>query len=144
MVESPHDVDTTLNYCVPHGPIPLIKYISTPPPGTPWMNFDIVGYPTTVHDARNTPLEKEATLDQHAFQFLHHPALEKGFNSEHVISEKYYKEVQQLVIDEVPGAKKVVVFDHTLRRLAEEPKGDRGIDRGPLVLIFQILSIMIS
>ena len=100
------------------------------------MNFDIVGYPTTVHDVRNTPLEKEATLDQHDFQFLHHPALEKDFNSEQVILKKYYKEVQQLVVNEVPGAKKVVVFDHTLRRLAEEPKGDRGIDRGPLVLIF--------
>ena len=142
MVESPHNVHTILNYCVPHGPIPLIKYISNPPPGTPWMNFDIIGYPTTVHDARNTPLEQDATLDLHAFQFLHHPALEKEFNSQEDISERYYKEVEQLVLDMVSGAKKVVIFDHTLRRLAEEPKGDRGIDRGPLVHIFYKIRII--
>lgn len=130
---SPVDINTTLNYCVPHGPIPLVKYVTTPPPGEPWMNFDIVPYETTIHDARNTAMETEASLDLHAFQFLHWPAQEKDFDNVDGFEEGYYKEVQDLILKNVEGASKVVIFDHTLRRLAEEPKGDRGLERGPLV-----------
>ncbi|KAJ2932390.1 hypothetical protein H1R20_g4691, partial [Candolleomyces eurysporus] len=136
-IVSPHDVKTTLNYCVPHGPIPLIKYITEPPEGTPWMNFDIVPYPVTIHDVRSTPLETGASLDTQAFQFLEAPCKEREFLDEAEFAREggYYDEVKELVVKNVDGAKKVVVFDHTLRRLAEEPKGDRGVERGPLLRV---------
>jgi hypothetical protein len=140
---SPQDVETTLNYCVPHGPIPLVKYITQPPEGTPWMNFDIVSYPVTIHDVRNTPLETGASLDVQAFQFLEAPCKEREFLDEGALANEggYYDEVKELILNNVPGAKKAVVFDHTLRKLAVEPTGDRGVERGPLVSISVLLVV---
>lgn len=112
------DFETTLNYCVPASPgEPLIKYVFDPPPGVPKQNFELHPFPVTVRDLRgaNADVEKIASLDAQAFQFVKHTSKEQDFDDEERITTEYYDEVEQLVKDNVPGAKRVVIFDHTLR-----------------------------
>lgn len=40
----------------------------------------------------------------------------KSFTDEEAVRTGYYPEVEQLVRDKLPGVKKVVIFDHTIRR----------------------------
>ncbi|RXW23712.1 hypothetical protein EST38_g2130 [Candolleomyces aberdarensis] len=139
------DFSTTLNYCVPFPTYdpkdPLVKYVFDPPPGIPKQNFELQPFPATIHDLRNangvSDIEQLVSLDVHGFQFVNNESKEKDFDDEEGFKDGYYKEVEQLVLDKVPGAKKVVIFDHTLRRLAKEPTARQATsnDRGPILRV---------
>lgn len=61
--------------------------------------------------------ESDYTLDVNAFQVISDvPSAEKDFNDDEHIKQTYYPEVEKLLLDNVPGAHKVVLFDHTIRR----------------------------
>lgn len=111
----PNDVETTLNYAVPFDDQPLYKYIFSPPEGLPRKNFEFKAYPVTVHDARGTEMEQKADLDVHGFQFVKHKSLETEFLDEERIKEVYFKEAEQLLLSVIPWAKRVHVFDSTVR-----------------------------
>lgn len=49
---------------------------------------------------------------------------EKEFVDDASIEKNFYPEVEQLLLEKVPGAHKVVLFDHTIRR--SEPNAHRG------------------
>lgn len=59
---------------------------------------------------------QEFTTDTSGFAVYNYPAKEKLFTDDAAVRKGYYGEVEQLVKDKLPGVKKVVIFDHTIRR----------------------------
>ena len=117
-LSSPHDVQTTLNYYKPLDGAAdpsgeAYRYIyTTPPPGRSEHNLGDDPQPVVVHDARGR--EHEFALDTHGFQFVRHVSVEREFVDEERIKDVYYQETEQLLKD-VTGAKRVLIFDHTIR-----------------------------
>lgn len=126
-VLSPHDVHTTLNYFATDGNEAPYNYVEAPPAGIPKSNIKEDPHPTIIHDIRGR--ENTVGLDKTGFQFVHHVSEEKEFLDEESIKSKYYKEVEELLKREA-GAKRVFIFDHTIRRPKE---GDVPNPRGPVV-----------
>ena len=111
----PHDVSTTLNYYTPLGDpsAEAYRYIYlSPPPGVPEHNLGDDPRPVLIHDARGR--EHEFSLDTHGFQFVRHVSAETEFVDEERIKGVYYKEGEEL-LKSVTGAKRVLIFDHTIR-----------------------------
>lgn len=91
------------------------NYVETPPEGQPQRNYSDIDIPVTIHDIRGQ--ESSFVLDQHAFQTLKvGPSSEKDFTSDASIKQNYYPEVEQLLLDNIPGANRILLFDHTIRR----------------------------
>ncbi|KAL1950372.1 hypothetical protein VTO73DRAFT_5496 [Trametes versicolor] len=134
-VLAPHDVPTTLNYYAPtdNSTESPYTYVQTPPDGKPRSNVGKDPRPVVIHDARGR--EHELTLDTSGFQFVKYPSAESAFDNEERIKTEYYKEVEEL-LKTVAGAKRVFIFDHTIRR---RKPGDAGEDtpenRGPAEIV---------
>ena len=60
--------------------------------------------------------ENQFGTDVSGFGVYNYPAKEKAFTDEKAVMTGYYKEVEQLLKDKLPGIKKVTIFDHTIRR----------------------------
>ena len=119
VLPAPHDVSTTLNYYKPLGDPSeeAYRYIYlTPPAGRLEHNLGEDPHPVVVHDARGR--EGEFSLDVHGFQFLAHESAETEFVDEERIKGVYYKEAEEL-LKNATGAKRVVIFDHTIRFVLE-------------------------
>ncbi|KAH8598286.1 hypothetical protein B0O99DRAFT_616347 [Bisporella sp. PMI_857] len=111
------DIDATLNYFTPpeDGAVPF-NYVETPPEGQPQRNFGSFDVQVLVHDIRGK--ESEYNLDRDAFAIVSNvpESAEKDFVDDDSIKEKYYPEVERLILDNVPGSNQVFIFDHTIRR----------------------------
>lgn len=91
------------------------NYVESPPEGQPQRNFGDTDLPVTIHDIRGQ--ESLYNLDRHAFSTLTtSDSAEKDFLSDESIKENYYPEVENILLKHVPGAKRVLLFDHTIRR----------------------------
>ena len=114
---SAHDVPTTLNYYAPleNNTEAPFNYVYEPPAGTLRSNVGLDTHPVVVHDARGR--ESEFNIDKNGFQFVKYPSVEKEFDNDARIEDVYYKEVEELLKKEV-GAKRVFIFDHTIRYVA--------------------------
>lgn len=108
---SPRDVSTVLNYYQAIGTEAPYYYREQPKDGKPITNVTSDPHPAVVHDARGK--EHELTLDNAGFQFVRHVSKVKDVLDDEQIKE-YYKEVEELLKKEV-GAKRVFIFDHTIR-----------------------------
>lgn len=120
-------VTATLNYFNP--PVDGTKpyyHVDTPPQGVPQRNFDDVTVETLIHDIRGA--ESQYTLDKDAFKvILDVPdSAETDFLDDESINAKYYPEVTKLLRENIPGASRVFIFDHTIRRAGPDAK------RGPV------------
>lgn len=113
-VLTPHDVPTTLNYYKPIGEEAPFQYVQDPPEGVEKTNIGADPHPAVVHDARGKEKEYNLSLDTSGFQFVNWPSVEKDFTDEKRIEEVYYKEVEE-ILKKVAGAKRVFIFDHTIR-----------------------------
>ncbi|KZT64908.1 hypothetical protein DAEQUDRAFT_732002 [Daedalea quercina L-15889] len=115
------EVPTTLNYYAPldNDPEPPYAYVADPPAGKPKTNVGSDPHPAVVYDARGH--ESEFNIDKTGFQWVKHPSVEKEFDDEERIKDVYYKEVEELLRKEV-GAKRVFIFDHTIRRRPNEDR----------------------
>jgi len=60
--------------------------------------------------------ESEFGTDISGFAVLNSPAKEKSFTDDDLVRSGYYGEVESLLRKNLPGIKKVVIFDHTIRR----------------------------
>ena len=109
---SPRDVTTTMNFYVPVADGEPYQYVFTPPDGVAHNNLGSETRPVVVHDMRGR--EKEYSLDKNGFQFVHWPSTEHAFTDSETIKTKYYTEVEEL-LKSVTGAKRVFIFDHTIR-----------------------------
>jgi hypothetical protein len=91
------------------------NYVEEPPKGQPQRNFGAEVHDVQMNDIRGH--DSDFNLDVDAFQtFSNIASEEKDFNDDEHIKKTYYPEVEQLLLKNVPGAHKVVLFDHTIRR----------------------------
>lgn len=91
------------------------NYVESPPEGQPQRNYGDTDHPVTIHDIRGQ--ESNFSIDTNAFSTLTtSPSAEKSFTDDASIKEKYYPEVESLLLKHLPGAKRILLFDHTIRR----------------------------
>ena len=86
-------------------------------------------HPMEIRDGR--PARKEFSLDENGFVFVDHNSAVKDFFDPQQLESVYYPEVERLV-KEVSGAKRVVVFDHTLRS-GDEAEREAKLVREPVL-----------
>ncbi|KAI0794358.1 hypothetical protein C8Q74DRAFT_1315127 [Fomes fomentarius] len=110
---APRDVQTTLNYLKPLDDQPPMQYVGTTVHGETKTNVGVDPRQAVVHDIRGR--EAEFNLNTHGFQFLRWPSVEREFVDEDAIKSKYYSEVET-ILKQATGAKRVHIFDHTIRR----------------------------
>ena len=101
-----------MNFYVPIGDDEPYQYVFTPPDGIGHNNLGSETRPVVVYDMRGR--EEEYSLDKNGFQFVHWPSTEHAFTDPETIRTKYYTEVEEL-LKSVTGAKRVFIFDHTIR-----------------------------
>ncbi|CZT23306.1 related to 7alpha-cephem-methoxylase P8 chain [Ramularia collo-cygni] len=98
------------------------KYIDTNSyEGKPWskvdgpgMSFKLADVEAPVHNIRGS--EAQFDTNNSGFAVYNSPAKEKTFQDEQAVRTGYYQEVEDLLRRQLPDIKKVVIFDHTLRR----------------------------
>lgn len=92
------------------------NYVEIPPAGKPVRNFADAPHTVLLGDIRNQ--EHRYTLNGNAVSALTNvaPSAETDFDSDEHIRSVYYPEVERLLLDNVPGAQRIILFDHTVRR----------------------------
>jgi len=94
---------------------------ATAPFEKPWSKVDGPGYSFRLadhkRDVENIRGQESAfSTDKSGFAVYNYPSKEKSFTDEAAVREGYYAEVEKLLKEKLPGLKKVVLFDHTIRR----------------------------
>jgi len=109
-------VKSTLNFFRdPEDGSKPFNYVEPQPEGHPQRNFGVNEVQVELQDVRNR--ENEFYLDKDAFQAIKGiSSEEKEFTDDEHIKSTYYPEVEKLLLEHVPGAHKVTLFDHTIRR----------------------------
>lgn len=124
---------TTAPSFVPHGPTRAIltfyspppdnsapfNYVESAPPGEPQRNYREQQQEVALSDIRGADETTSYTLDKDAFQTVQNvcsAATYSTFDSDAAIRQTYYPEVVALLKTHVPGAQKIIIFDHTIRR----------------------------
>ncbi|OSS54780.1 hypothetical protein B5807_01401 [Epicoccum nigrum] len=99
----------------------------------PGQNFERKTHVRDVHNLRGR--EHEFTTDNSGFAVYNYPAKEKLFTDDRAVRIGYYKEVEDLLRNKIPGIKKVHIFDHTIRRRvkdsARQPVQQVHVDQTP-------------
>lgn len=93
------------------------NYVEPQPAGQPQRNYGEIPRRVSINDIRGS--ETSYNLDKDAFQTLQNipsSTTSNTFDSDAAIREIYYPEVENLLLSTVPGAHRVVLFDHTIRR----------------------------
>jgi len=90
----------------------------------PWAKVDGPGYSYkfAAHKRQVENLrghESEFNTDNAGFAVHNYPTKEKSFTDDKAVREGYYAEVENLLRQKLGGVKKVVIFDHTIRRRQE-------------------------
>ncbi|WPH00413.1 Hypothetical protein R9X50_00324000 [Acrodontium crateriforme] len=101
------------------------NYVDKPPEGSPQRNYGEFPHDVMIHDIRG----READFDINVNGFgtisgVHSD--EKDFTDDEHIKKTYYPEVEKLLLDNIPGANRIFIFDHTIRR------SDPGAPRAPV------------
>jgi hypothetical protein len=99
----------------------------------PGWSFKLKDYDFNVNNIRGR--ESEFSTDISGFSVYHSPANEKAFTDEAAVRNGYYPEVEALLRKQLPGIKKVVFFDHTIRKhdpsSARQPVQQVHVDQTP-------------
>jgi hypothetical protein len=118
---APDTIEATLNYIVNNGEK---LFTQTGGPGS--LDVRSGGTPDPrqmpIHNGRN----KDFVLDRNGFRFVRHDTKVRDFFDEGEIRRVYYPEMEALIKAE-SGAKRVVVFDHTLRTADDDEREARKI-----------------
>jgi hypothetical protein len=120
-------VEAEMNYIVDDG-IPPVRYVD-------WPEEEHKAH-RPAYEARRMRIQngrtcgENFTLPTHGFEFLNQPSAMKDFFDEEEVERVYYPETEQL-IKAKSGAKRVYVFDHTLRTADESRLAERWI-RNPV------------
>jgi len=110
-VASPASIQARLTYSVDTGEKPVNQTMEE---GNLERKYTGIFEEHTValHNGRSR--RNEFDLDQHGFEFLDHETRVRDFLDPEELKNVYYPEVEEL-IKQVSGAKRVVIFDHTIR-----------------------------
>jgi hypothetical protein len=120
---APDTIEATVNYIVDNGS-KLFTY--TGGPGSTDVRTGGEQDPRRVVIHNGRPRVQELALDRDGFRFIRHDTKVADFFNEDEIKRVYYPEMEALVKAE-SGAKRVVVFDHTLRTADDELREARKI-----------------
>ena len=110
-IEKPYTIEATLNYIVDDG---TKVFTVTAGPGGQDVRSGGTPDPRQITLYNGRPSTADFTLERSGFRFLRHDTKVKDFYDEDEIKRVYYPEMEALIKAE-SGAKRVVVFDHTLR-----------------------------
>jgi len=113
---APDSIEATLNYIVDDGK-PVFTIVATP--GKSDTRSDATPDPRRVVIRNGRPHAQDFALERHGFRFVRHDTKVANFYDEDEIKRVYYPEMVELIKAE-SGAKRVVVFDHTLRTADDE------------------------
>lgn len=113
VIETPVVVEAGLNYLVPNGERP-VTYAYEPPAGVPLRNGVYRAQRVRIANARITPPPGGLALDRNGFELRRHASALTDFSDPAAIERVYYPESESL-LKRCTGAKRVVIFDHTLR-----------------------------
>jgi len=80
----------------------------------PGVSFKYTDRESYVNSIRGQ--ESNFTTENSGFQVITSPAKEKAFTDDAAVRDGYYDEVEEVLRKTHPGIKKVVIFDHTIRR----------------------------
>jgi len=116
--EALRDVEAALHYLAPTTERPR-NYTYDPPPGVQRSNSVAETHIVPIHSAR--PITAEITLDREGFAVVRHDSAVHDFYDDDEVRRTYYAEAER-VLTEATGARRVFVFDHTVRRRV------RGVD----------------
>ncbi|CAG8169269.1 unnamed protein product [Penicillium olsonii] len=107
---------------------------ATEPFKKPWNKVDGPGfsYKLTIHECSVENLrdhEFEFSIDTAGFALFKSPTMESAFTDDEQVRTRYYAEIEDLLRNRLHGVKKVVIFDHTIRRQSQ------GSSRRPVELV---------
>lgn len=97
-------------------------YVENPPEGVPPKNYGEDTHGVKINDIRGR--EQEFDMNINGFRTISGlpESAEKDFTDDASIEKNYYPEVEKVVLDNIPGAKRVFIFDHTVRRSSPNAK----------------------
>jgi len=120
---APETIEATVNYIDNNGE-KLFTYTGGPGSLDVRTGGTVDPHVVTIHNARRAG--DKFALDRDGFRFVRHDTKVADFFDENEIRRIYYPEMEALVKAE-SGAKRVVVFDHTLRTADDELREARKI-----------------
>ncbi|KAK5695104.1 hypothetical protein LTR17_024606 [Elasticomyces elasticus] len=101
------------------------NYVETPPEGQPQRNYGEFNQDVTIQDIRGR--ETDFDMNINGFGVIQGVSSEeKDFTDDEHIEPVYYPEVEKVLLENAPGAKRIFIFDHTVRR------SDPGAKRAPV------------
>jgi hypothetical protein len=121
---APQTIEASLNYYLDTGETPISLVA-----GPGGIDRRLAGGQSEAHRMvlRNGRLMADKfDIEKHGFRFVHHPTKVVDFYDEDELRRTYYPEMEALIRQEA-GAKRVVVFDHTLRTQDEAQRETRQI-----------------
>lgn len=107
----PH-VEAALHYLAPMAERPR-NYTYDPPPDVARSNSVAETHVVPILSVR--PVTVEISLDREGFALVHHQSAVHDFYDDDEVRRTYYAEAER-VLAEATGARRVFVFDHTVRR----------------------------
>jgi len=122
-VQEPATIEATLNYIVDDG---SKVFTITAGPGGQDVRSGGTPDPRRITLYNGRPYAADFALDRHGFRFVRHDTKVADFYDEAEIKRVYYPEMEALIKAE-SGAKRVVVFDHTLRTADDELREAKNI-----------------
>lgn len=123
VIDSLPAVEASLNYLVPTAEKPY-RYTYEPAAGVPLDNTTYAPHRFRIRDARR--VAAQVSLDEEGFALVKHQSAVRDFYDEAEVRRVYYPEAVEL-LTAATGAVKVHVFDHTVRKRADErPALDSG------------------
>ncbi|MSR14711.1 MAG: methyltransferase [Gammaproteobacteria bacterium] len=117
------DLPAMISYMLPMAHKPS-RYLCTPPPGAPELNWKLGEARVTMHDGRARLAG--LSLDRHGFVMMQAPTAVTDFYDQNQVERNYYPEAEQLVRN-VTSAQKVVVFDYNCRSGSKEDRQRTGV-----------------
>ncbi|RAL10230.1 putative methyltransferase [Aspergillus homomorphus CBS 101889] len=112
------DITAEINfYKAPADGSAPFAYVEQPPAGQPEQNYSQTPQQVPLTDIQGH--EDEYSLEHDAFsvvQGVPSAMAYAQFDSDIAIRQIYYPETERLILEHVPDAKRVVIFDHTVRK----------------------------
>jgi hypothetical protein len=120
---APDTIEATLNYIVDDGK-PVFTIVAAPGGSDTRSGATPDPRRVIIHNGRHAA--KDFVLEKNGFRFVRHDTKIADFFDEDEIRRVYYPEMEALIKAE-SGAKRVVVFDHTLRTADDELRESKKI-----------------
>jgi hypothetical protein len=117
VVEPISDVEGVLSYVVPPAGARPHSYMYDPPAGVPKLSASYEQHAVVIRNLR--AVARSLSLDGEGFRLFSHESRVRNFYDEAEVRSTHYPEVEKLVAA-ATGARRVVVFDHTVRRRLHE------------------------